>query len=193
MSGKVKEYLKTDLIQSKILSKNSELGYMKFFFLFLRSRKCRIHFFVRLRQSNKIISTIAKIYLDRYFIEIGRQSQIGEYFHMPHPRGIIIANNVKLGAHVHVAQNVTIGGSFKRKKTQEDGSIQLLPIIGSNVVIAPGAVIGGPVKIGNNVIVGANAVVTKDVGSNRIISGNNLISKRKIKLSNTCDEFEFIE
>jgi serine acetyltransferase len=185
--------IQSDLIQAKLMAKNNKLGYLDFALFFIRYRTCRIHTFIRLRRANKLLALIAKLYLDHFFIEIGKNTEIGKFFYMPHPRGIIIANNVVLGEHVHVGQYVTIGGSFKRKKNREDGFIQSLPIIGNKVVIAHGAVIGGPVNIGDNVIVGANAVVTKDVESNRIISGNNVISKRKIKLPNTCDEFEYLE
>jgi serine O-acetyltransferase len=45
------------------------------------------------------------------------------------------------------------------------------PTIGNNVYIGPGAKIIGAVYIGNNVAVGANCVVTKDIPDNAVVVG----------------------
>lgn len=177
--------IKTDLIQAKIIQQQPEkLSCWKFIFIFLRSRTCRIHTFVRLRSKGKFLSYIAKKYLDRYFIEVGSDTRIGKYFWMPHPRCIIIADTVEIGEHVYIGQYVTIGGNFKKIKVLKVGGFQKLPIIGSRVMINPGAVIGGPVSIGDDVIIGANAVVTKDVPSNTIVYGQNQLSDKKISIPN---------
>ena len=60
--------------------------------------------------------------------------------------------------------------------------MQKLPIVGSRVMIHPGAVIGGPVTIGDDVIIGANSVVTKDVPSNTIVYGQNQFADKKITI-----------
>tara|TARA_B110000902_G_C14244903_1_gene563901 strand:+ start:258 stop:833 length:576 start_codon:yes stop_codon:yes gene_type:complete len=184
--------VRTDLIQARILSESDTIHFLKFSFLFLRSRTCRIHTFLRLRPSNKLISFISKWYLDKFFIDIGKQTEIDKYFFLPHPKGIIIANNVKIGSHVHIGQYVTLGGSFKKSKKLQNGDIQKLPIIGNRVMIHPGAVIGGPVTIGNDVIIGANAVVTRDVPSNSIVFGQNQLAKKKIVIPETGGEFQVI-
>lgn len=183
----------SDLIQAKIInSKVVKINFYIFIYYFLRSKTCRIHTFVRLRSKNKLLAYIAKKYLDRYFIEIGRNTQIGEYFWMPHPRCIIIASDVTIGNHVHVGQYVTIGGNFKRIKQLPNGKIQKLPIIGNKVMIHPGAVIGGPVTLGSDIIVGANAVITKDISSNTICFGQNQTARKKITIPDEGGKYEII-
>ncbi|MAC83452.1 MAG: hypothetical protein CL624_04890 [Arcobacter sp.] len=93
MKNKILYLIKTDLMQAKIIKDNNDLTYLKLLFYFIKSRTCRIHLFVRLRSSNKLLSYIAKKYLDKYFIEIGK--------------------------HVHVVQYVTIGDSFKKFKMEQ--------------------------------------------------------------------------
>ena len=185
--------IKTDLIQSKILKNNAELSIFKLFYLFLRSKTCRMHLFVRLRSSNIFLAYIAKKYLDRYLIEIGRNTKIGSNFFMPHPRCIIIADDVVIGNYVHVAQYVTIGGNFRKTKSLNDGNIQKLPIIGDRVMVNPGAVIGGPVTIGDDVIIGANSTITKDVLSNSIAYAQNKLASKKIKISEDCGTFDILD
>jgi serine O-acetyltransferase len=175
--------LRTDLIQAKIIKESSSFNFFILLYLFLSSKTCRIHFFVRLRSSNFLLSLLAKLYLDQFLIEIGQNTKIGKYFFMPHPRCIIIANNVVIGEHVHISQYVTIGGNFKKIKKLKNGEFQKLPIISNYVNIHPSAVIGGPVTIYEHVIVGANSVITKDVPSNSIVYGQNKLADKKIEVS----------
>jgi serine acetyltransferase len=186
------EKIKTDLVQSKLIDESDDLCYIKLSYLFLTSQTTRIITFVRLSQSKfKAISALSRHFLRKKLINIG-DIKLGNYFLMPHPQSIIIASNVKIGNHVHVGQNVTIGGNFKKYKVLNDGSIQKLPIIGDRVMIHPGAVIGGPVTIGNDVIIGANSVVTKDVPPNTIAYGQNCISKKKIVIPSSGGEYEIL-
>lgn len=175
--------LRTDLIQAKILKESSSFNLSRFLYLFIISKTCRIHFFVRLRSSKTLLSLLAKLYLDQFLIEIGENTKIGKYFFMPHPRCIIIANSVVIGEHVHISQYVTIGGNFKKIKKLNNGEIQKLPIISNYVNIHPSAVIGGPVTINEHVIVGANSVVTKDVPSNSLVYGQNKLADKKIEVA----------
>ena len=82
----------------------------------------------------------------------------------PHPIGIVIAEQAKLGKNCVIFQNVTIGGKTINGKNG-------FPTIGNDVTIYAGACIIGDVKVGNNVEIGANAVVTKDVPDNCIVAG----------------------
>lgn len=68
--------------------------------------------------------------------------------------GIVIHNRAVIGEFCHIDQNVTIGGSSKKRE---------VPVIGNHVFIGAGAKILGPVTIGSNVVIGANAVVIKDI------------------------------
>jgi serine O-acetyltransferase len=185
--------IRTDLIKAKILNSEIELSYIYFIYLLFRSKTARIHTAIRMRSSNKLLSLISRLYLHKFFIEVGDNAQIGRYFFLPHPRCIIIANDVIIGSDVNIGQYATIGGNFKKTKKIDYKNMQKLPIIGDNVVIAAGAVIGGPVTIGNHVIVGANSVVTKDIPNNKIVTGNNIISKRNIEVATYCGEYKYID
>ncbi len=186
------ELIRTDLVQAGILKESQSLNYFKLCGLFIRKRICRIQTFIRFRKSHSLFSLIARICLSYNFIEIGADTKIGRYFFLPHPRCIIIANNVIIGEHVHVGQYVTIGGNFNYARISPKNEIQKLPVIGDNVVFSPGAVVGGPINIGGSVIVGANAVVTKDIPGNKIVTGINHVSIRNIIVPPECNMFEFI-
>jgi serine O-acetyltransferase len=180
------ELLKTDLIQANLLKASDSFNIGKFLQLLLY-RTCMVQFYIRVREKF-FFSWVSKFLLRRRFIEIG-SCEIGHHFFLPHPQCIIIADNVIIGNHVHVGQYVTIGGSFKKTKILENGYVQKLPIIGSKVMIHPGAVIGGPVTIGDNVIIGANAVVTHDIPSNSIVIGQNKVIKKKIIIPPSGGEY----
>lgn len=79
---------------------------------------------------------------------------------LPHPVGIIIGREVKIGKNATIYQGVTLGQKNNK-----------YPIVGDNVTIYAGAKIIGDVTIGNNVIVGANAVVIHDVPDNCVVAG----------------------
>lgn len=95
-------------------------------------------------------------------------------------RGIIICDGViatvdcKIGSHVLLNLNVTIGhdvviGDFT--SIMPGANISGGVLIGNATLIGSGAVILQGVTIGNNVRVGAGAVVTKDVPHNTTVVG----------------------
>ena len=93
-----------------------------------------------------------------YQAKIGKGTKFG-YGGM----GVVVHSKAVVGDNCTIAQQVTIGGGNNRYPG--------LPIIGTNVYIAKGAMVIGGITIGNNVTVGANAVVTKPVPDNAIVAG----------------------
>lgn len=83
---------------------------------------------------------------------------------LPHPIGIIIGHDVKLGERVRIQQNVTIG---RKKPTPSAG----YPTIGNDVTIGSGAVVLGDIELGEGCVVGANSVVLDDVEPNTTVVG----------------------
>lgn len=125
--------------------------------------------------SKNILKKILKRYIRRrillkYGNTISIAAESKGKVHFPHPHGIVIGGNVKIGKNCVIYQNVTLGkrDSFYR---MSDNMNREFPEIGDNVIIYAGAVIVGNIKIGNNVIVAANAVVTTDVPDNSIVGG----------------------
>jgi serine acetyltransferase len=81
---------------------------------------------------------------------------------LPHPYGVMIAGQAKLGRNVTVFQGVTIG-------SKRLGRNAGCPIIGDNVVVFPNAVIVGSVVIGEGATIGPGAVIVNDVLPNQTV------------------------
>jgi len=119
---------------------------------------------------------------------------------IPHLGGVVIGDNVEIGALtavaagtieptiiedyvkvdnlVHIAHNCKIGrGSMIIACSEISGSTE----IGENVWVAPNACIINKVKIGNNATIGMGSVVIKDVEEGTVVTGNpaNLIEDIK--------------
>lgn len=92
-----------------------------------------------------------------YKAEIGEDTTLGYQ-----GLGIVIHEKAIIGDKCTISQNVTIGGTSKKKE---------VPVIGNNVYVGAGAKIIGPIKIGDNVVIGANAVVIDDIPSNCMVAG----------------------
>lgn len=80
---------------------------------------------------------------------------------MPHPNGIVIHPEAKIGPNCLIFQQVTIGHGGK------PGA----PVIGGHVDIGAGAKVLGGIILGDHARVGANAVVTKDVSAGTTVVG----------------------
>lgn len=93
--------------------------------------------------------------------DIPINSQIGGGLLIPHPTGIVVHPDAKLGPNCLLMSQVVIG-------TRESGG---LPIIGGHVDIGAGAKILGGVTIGDHAKIGANAVVTINVPEGKTAVG----------------------
>lgn len=72
---------------------------------------------------------------------------------LPHPNGVVIHGDAKIGTGCMIMQQVTVGMI---------GTGQV-PVIGNNVYIGAGAKVLGRVVIGDGARIGANAVILTDV------------------------------
>jgi serine O-acetyltransferase len=115
----------------------------------------------RWSKKSKLFRPLAIIYL--YWQQlisgchINPQAEIGRHLNLPHPTGIIIGAQVRIGNNVTIYQNVTLGSHG------HENSCKNYPIIEDDVIIYAGAVIIGGVVIGKGSIIGANAVVLSDI------------------------------
>jgi serine O-acetyltransferase len=89
-------------------------------------------------------------------IEIHPGARIAKGVFIDHGMGVVIGETAEIGENVTLYQGVTLGGTGKEKGKRH-------PTIGSNVVIAAGAKVLGPISVGDDARVGAGAVVIHDV------------------------------
>lgn len=93
--------------------------------------------------------------------DIPLETRIGGGLLLPHPVGIVVHPDVRIGRNCLIMHNVTIGANGP-------GGV---PTIGDNVDLGPGACVIGPVQVGDGAVVGANAVVVKDVPERAVVGG----------------------
>lgn len=75
---------------------------------------------------------------------------------IPHPNGIVVHPEARIGPNVLLFQQVTIGSG---------GPLSGVPELGRGVTVGAGAKVLGGVRIGDFAVIGANAVVIQDVPS----------------------------
>ena len=87
----------------------------------------------------------------------------GKGLSIAHSGPIIVNGNARIGDYCRIHVGVNIGTAA--------GDEILVPYIGNNVYIGPGAKLFGKIQIADNVAIGANAVVNKDVLSPSVSVG----------------------
>ncbi len=87
--------------------------------------------------------------------------QIGGGLRLPHPNGVVIHPDARIGPNCLIFQQVTLG-------TVDSGGT---PVVGGHVDIGAGAKLLGPVVIGDDAVIGANAVVVRDVPPDHVATG----------------------
>jgi serine O-acetyltransferase len=95
--------------------------------------------------------------------EIDLMVQIGGGLLLPHPNGVVIHPDAKIGINCLIHQQVTIG-------TGEDGGDDV-PVIEGHVKIYSGAKILGPIHIGAHATIGANTLVLVNVPDQATVIG----------------------
>jgi serine O-acetyltransferase len=93
--------------------------------------------------------------------DIPINTQIAGGLLIPHPNGIVMHTDVKIGPNCLIFQQVTIGSRDDSRP----------PTIGGHVDIGAGAKVLGEINIGNHAKIGANAVVLIDVPESRSAVG----------------------
>lgn len=88
--------------------------------------------------------------------------------------GVCVSNNVRLGRHVHINPNATIGHDADLR---EFVSINPAAVISGEVVVGPetlvgaGAIVLQNLTVGERTVIGAGAVVTKHVPEGVVVKG----------------------
>jgi len=89
-------------------------------------------------------------------IEIHPAAQIGKRFFIDHGMGVVIGETTLIGDDVTIYQQVTLGGTGKKKDKRH-------PTIEDGVVIGAGAKVLGNITIGARAQIGSGSVVVKDL------------------------------
>lgn len=117
------------------------------------------------KKNNKILSAVFRMIYHKkcvkYGCDIPSKVEIGSGICLPHPIGVVVNSNSKIGKNVTIMGGVCIGHTHKGN-----------PEIGDNVYIGANTCIIGPVKIGDNVVIGAGSVVIKNVSQGKTVIGN---------------------
>lgn len=92
--------------------------------------------------------------------DIPLATNLGGGLLMPHPQGVVMHPDVRLGPNCLVLQQVTLGAGR--------GGV---PTLGGHVDVGAGAKILGGVRVGDHARIGANAVVTRDVPAGATVVG----------------------
>ncbi len=102
---------------------------------------------------------IARLSLFLSGVDVSPGAEIGPGLMIVHGVGLVIGDQVRIGADAMLLHQVTIGASKYERRNR-------MPQLGDGVFVAAGARLIGGIEIGDNVFIGANAVVTQDVPPN---------------------------
>ncbi len=107
--------------------------------------------------------------------------EIPERLFIPHPFGIIVDNDSKLGNNVVLLQQVTLGVVCPYYHPSDPPGLD--PTLEEGVYVGAGAKILGKITIGEWSVIGANAVVTVNVPPYSVVVGyNRILSKKSTEL-----------
>lgn len=96
-------------------------------------------------------------------VELPMGGRVGPGLKLFHAQGLIVHDDVVIGASVTLRHNTTIG---------LNGRSSVPPIIGDGTDIGANSVLLGPITVGSNVIVGAGSVVAGSVPDYHTVVGN---------------------
>lgn len=99
----------------------------------------------------------------KYGVDTDFTVTIGPGLRIVHLGGIVIHRGSKIGNHLTILNNVTLGQGQRCEAN--------VPSVGSNVYIGVGAVILGKVSIGDDCVVGAQSFVNSSFDAGDIIAG----------------------
>jgi serine acetyltransferase len=144
----------------------------------LRSRGFATTLRYRVRRARKLGTLASKLFLLPFDLllsmrrpsdaELPSTAMIGPGFHLPHPQGVVVLQHARIGPHVSIFQQVTLGA-------WENG----IPRVKARAVLYAGAKAVGKVTIGRRAFVGANAVVVADVPPWHVAVGVPAQAKRR--------------
>jgi serine O-acetyltransferase len=170
----MRRYSKSDLYRY-----TGKTGFNSFLKTFFKEPGYRYIFYYRLARAYRkipVIGVIARFFLRRcshkFSIQIPYDANIGEGLYIGHFGTIIINHEATIGKNCNLAPGVTIGQANR-------GARQGVPTLGDSVWVGVNAVIVGKILIGSNVLIAPGAYVNFDVPDDSIVMGNPAIVKAR--------------
>ncbi|HET8568511.1 MAG TPA: serine O-acetyltransferase [Candidatus Limnocylindria bacterium] len=118
----------------------------------------------RLRPISRLLY-IADLVL--FSVDLAPGAKVGPGLALPHPVGVAIAPDARIGRWVRIFQGVSVGGvSFE--DPERDG----FPTVGDRCWIFSGAKVLGPIDIGDDAMIASNALVIRSVPPGGVVVGN---------------------
>ncbi|MEI7475437.1 MAG: serine acetyltransferase [bacterium] len=146
----------------KIFLKNFILN--KGFQLTFWYRLCH-HFYMK---NNKLLLAFSilffRTYKEKYGMDFHYKAKIGSGLCLYHAFGTALGPTVVIGKNANILHRVTFANVGR-------GSKKGAPIIGDNVLLAPGSALIGNIHIGSNSVLAANTVVSIDIPENSVVAG----------------------
>ncbi len=97
-------------------------------------------------------------------VDIHPAAEIGKGLMLDHATGFVVGETARIGDHVSILHNVTLGGTGKSDEDRH-------PKIGNGVLIGAGAKILGNIKVGDCSRIAAGSVVLKEVPPRTTVAG----------------------
>ncbi|MFV0416038.1 MAG: serine O-acetyltransferase [Chthoniobacterales bacterium] len=110
-----------------------------------------------------ILAAYVVIVIWIFGIELDYRTKVGPALRLYHGMGLVIHQDVIIGANCMIRHNTTIGLR---------GGKEPCPVLGDRVEIGAHSIVMGPIKLGDGCIVGAGSVVLHDVEAGHIVAGN---------------------
>jgi len=107
-------------------------------------------------------------------IELDYKTTVGPGLCLRHGVGLVVHQNVVIGAGCTLRQGVTIG------ERRADGKC---PVLEDGVEIGANAVLLGPLRIGASSLIGAGAIVLHDVEAFTAVAGNPAVVIKRLRTS----------
>lgn len=115
------------------------------------------------------------ILIAKHSTEMGLDVEIGPGLVVPHPIGLSLGSHVRIGRNVTLLHRVGIGTTFFPAKGyrpwEPDGSAQIVPSIGDDVIIFMDSTLVGGINVGAGAVIAAGAWVDQDLPPKAIQPG----------------------
>lgn len=135
--------------------------------------------------TNKVYLLAYVLIRSLYGVELPLNAVVGRRLRLPHPVGVVISAQARIGDDCMIRQNVTVGQyHYGRPRAAPHA-----PTIGNGVWIGAGAVVVGGVVIGDGARIGPNTVVMTDVppGGSAFSRSAEVIGPLQSQVSNGTD------